>query len=99
MACRIVWSRTAESDLRNLVKYIARDSPHRAEHFGYKIVATVETLQAYPKLGRVVPEFSQQDLHEVIVRPYRVVYRIRDQSEVIEVLRIWHSARDTPKIT
>jgi plasmid stabilization system protein ParE len=48
-------------------------------------------------LGRVVPEFKHPDFHEVIVSPYRVIYRIKDGSGLIEVIRVWHAARDTPE--
>ena len=98
MAYRIVWSRTSQRDLRSLVKYISRDSPRRAEQFGYRIVAKVEMLQEHPHIGRVVPEFNQADLRELIVQPYRVIYRFKKDTNLIEVIRVWHAARDTPQI-
>jgi toxin ParE1/3/4 len=98
MAHRIVWSRTAERDLRSLVRYISKDSPQRAEAFGYRIIAQVEMLCEHPHLGREVPEFSQPELREVIVSPYRVVYKVNAEMLLIEILRVWHAARDTPQI-
>ena len=98
MAYRIVWSRTSQRDLRDLVRFISKDSPQRAELFGYRIIARVEMLQEQPRLGRVVPEFKQPDFHELIVSPYRVIYRIKDGSDLIEVIRVWHAARDTPEL-
>lgn len=98
MAHRIIWSRTSERDLRSLVKFIAKDSPQRAEHFGYRIVARVEMLHDHPCMGRIVPEFGQQDLREVLVAPYRIIYRLKEDIHLIEVLRVWHAARDTPEI-
>jgi plasmid stabilization system protein ParE len=55
-------------------------------------------LQEHPRMGRVVPEFNKQDLREVIVSPYRIIYRLNDESKLIEVIRIWHAARDTPEV-
>jgi plasmid stabilization system protein ParE len=55
-------------------------------------------LQAHPRMGRVVPEFNHPDLHEVIVSPYRIIYRIKEDSPLIEVIRVWHAARDTPEL-
>jgi len=98
MAHRVVWSRTATQDLRSLVKYIALDSPARAEQFGYKIVSKIEILQDHPHVGRVVPEFRQSDLREILVKPYRIIYRIKDFSQLIEIIRVWHAARDFPEI-
>ena len=98
MAHRIIWSRTSQRDLRSLVKYISKDSPQRAEKFGYRIVARVEMLRVHPRMGRVVPEFNQQDLHEVLVAPYRIIYRLKDDFKLIEVIRVWHAFRDTPEL-
>lgn len=98
MAHRIIWSRISQRDLRSLVKYIAKDSPQRAEHFGYRIVARVEMLYDHPLMGRIVPEFNRQDLHEVVVSPYRIIYRLNDEAGLIEIIRVWHTARDTPEI-
>ena len=96
MACRIIWSRTAQRDLWSLVRYIARDSQPRAESFGCRIVARVEMLYEHPRLGRQVPEFNQPDLREVLVSPYRIVYRVKDEDQLVEIVRVWHAARDTP---
>ena len=98
MAHRIVWSRTAAQDLRSLVKYIARDNPARAEQFGYKVISNIDILQDHPHVGRIVPEFRQSELREIVVRPYRVIYRIKDSSEIIEIIRVWHAARNFPEI-
>lgn len=98
MAHHIVWSRTSQRDLQSLVKYIAKDSLQRAEHFGYRIVARVEMLYENPRMGRVVPEFNQHDLRELVVPPYRIIYRLNDEARLIEIIRVWHAARDTPEI-
>jgi len=49
-------------------------------------------------MGRNVPEFNQPDLHELVVPPYRIIYRFKEEAELIEIIRVWHAARDTPKI-
>jgi len=42
-------------------------------------------------LGRIVPEFQQPFLRELIHRPSRIVYR-RDP-ERVRVVRVWRSER------
>lgn len=98
MAYRIIWSRTSQRDLRGLVRFIAKDSPQRAELFGYRILMRVEMLHDQPLIGRIVPEFKLEDLHEVIVSPYRIIYRVKEEAELIEIVRVWHGARNTPEI-
>ena len=56
-----------------------------------KIVASIEALADYPNIGRIVPEFDQPFLRELIRAPFRIVYR-RDPKHV-RVVRIWRSER------
>lgn len=51
----------------------------------------VEHLETFPRLGRMVPEYQTGDIREIIVRKYRVIYRIRKQ--FIEILTITHGSR------
>jgi toxin ParE1/3/4 len=93
MAFRIVWSKTALADLRDLVRYIARDDRQVAKRFGDLIVTKVQSLQAFPRIGRIVPEFRDDHLRELIMAPYRIVYEIDDEMMTLTILRIWHGAR------
>jgi len=55
------------------------------------IVASVEALADHPDIGRIVPEFEQPFLRELIRPPFRVVYR-RDPQHV-RIVRVWRSER------
>jgi len=99
MGFKIVFTKPAIGDLQGLVKFISRDNAHAAEQFGYAIIAKAEALNEHPLLGRVVPEFKMATIREVIHRPYRIVYRVREAQKLIEILRIWHAARGTPNIS
>ncbi|MXY90997.1 MAG: type II toxin-antitoxin system RelE/ParE family toxin, partial [Gammaproteobacteria bacterium] len=44
-----------------------------------------------PGLGRVVPEFSQPFLRELIHPPFRIIYR--HEQDMIFVIRIWRHER------
>ncbi|MFU8892970.1 MAG: type II toxin-antitoxin system RelE/ParE family toxin [Luteolibacter sp.] len=93
MAFRVVWSETALADLHDLVRYIARDDRQVAKRFGDLIVAKVQSLQAFPRIGRIVPEYREDRLRELIMTPYRIVYEIDDEMMTLAILRIWHGAR------
>jgi len=97
MGFKIVFTQPAIGDLQGLVAYIARDNPQAAEQFGYQIIAKAESLVASPLLGRVVPEFKSENIREIIHGPYRIVYRVREELTLIEVLRVWHAARGIPQ--
>jgi len=87
---------TAESDLRRIEEFIAKDSPLHAVNFVGRLVESAEKLKATPMLGRIVPEFSRRNLREILVRDYRVVYLLRRGT--VTVLRVVHGARDLTKL-
>ena len=57
MACEIIWSSVSRDDLRDIVRYIARDNRRRAESFGYELMRRTDILQQHQEAGRVVPEY------------------------------------------
>jgi plasmid stabilization system protein ParE len=46
-----------------------------------------------PFSGRVVPELDHPLIRELILRPYRIVYRIDEARKCIGVARFWHGRR------
>jgi len=56
-----------------------------------EVFRRVEALAEYPDMGRVVPEFDQPHLRELIHPPFRIVYR-RDPT-LVRVVRVWRSDR------
>jgi plasmid stabilization system protein ParE len=54
-------------------------------------VAAVERLAVFPESGRIVPEFRDPALREVLWRNYRIVYRCR--SRCVEIVTVFHGAR------
>ena len=98
MAHRLIWSPAARQDLRDLLAYIAEDDPHAAQQFVRGVFRAVHGLSELPESGRIVPEFEEPLLREVIRRPCRVVYRIDQHETLIEIVRVWHAARGIPEI-
>jgi plasmid stabilization system protein ParE len=93
MAFQVLVTEIANEDLAGLVRYIARDNPAAAERFGLALLEKLKLLHEHPLLGRVVPERGEPNLREIIHQPYRIVYRVREREQVVEVLRFWHGAR------
>ena len=95
MAYKLIWSPASRDDLRDIVTFISRDSPARAETFAYRLITETENLQEFPEIGRVVPEYRVPTIREIIVRSYRIVYRVDHERKVVEMARVWHAARGT----
>jgi toxin ParE1/3/4 len=67
MAHRIAWSQRALQDLEAIANYIAEDSIAYARIVIRTIVNRVRTLSQFPRSGRKVQEFDDEDLRELIV--------------------------------
>jgi plasmid stabilization system protein ParE len=98
MAYGLIWAPSARLDLRELSSYIAESRPRASAGFVKNVFRTVEHLADFPKSGRVVPEFSDPNIREVIRKPCRIVYRVRPQERIVEIVRVWHAARGIPQL-
>ncbi len=96
MAYKLIWSPAARDNLHDIVVFIARDNHQRAMSFGYELISQTERLQNFPEFGRIVPEYQNDNLREIVFRPYRIVYRVSHERRVCEIARVWHSARGIP---
>jgi toxin ParE1/3/4 len=91
MAHRVVWSRRALHDIEGIAEYIAADSPIYAGIVVKKIVNQTRMLAKFPRSGRKVPEFDDENFRELIVYSYRIIYRI--QQDEIVIAAIIHGKR------
>ena len=91
----LIWSPQSLRDLESIRAYIAEDSPLYADLVVRRIVAAVERLTTFPESGRVVPERGTPDIREVIVKPHRVVYRVRPG--IVEIATVFRASRLFPE--
>ena len=98
MGYQVALSPVARQDLRDIVRYISLDSPERAITFGQFLVGNTKRLADFPELGRIVPELDHPTIREIVVRSYRVIYRVDHANCRVDVIRFWHGARGTPEI-
>ena len=90
---QVEWTTDAELDLNDIHQYIAADSPRNADAVVRRLRDAAERLGAFPLSGRSVPEAPDRGFREVIVDPYRVVYRFLDDEDSMQVLMVVHSKR------
>ena len=89
------WAEGAVRDLAELVSYIATDSELNASRVLNRLEKRAAALESNPGRGRVVPElvhFGMRTWRELVVRPYRVVYRI--EMDTVTVFAVLDGRRD-----
>lgn len=89
----IVWEPEARREAAKIRAWIRRENPSAARRWGEQLAARVAALGAFPGLGRVVPEYDDADLRELILDSYRVWYRLREDR--VRVVHVWDSRRGT----
>ncbi len=85
----------AESALRDLDEvqtwYVEQGVPEVGSRLLEEVFQRTRALAEHPDMGRVVPEFDQPFLRELIHPLFRIVYR-RDLQQ-LRIVRVWRSER------
>lgn len=92
---KVVWTEEAQSHLDGIYQYIRRDAPLYAKQMVDKLTRRSEQLIVHPHSGRIVPEYEDRQLRELIVFPYRLVYRTKPDR--IDIIAVFHGAQQLPE--
>jgi len=90
----LVWTLRALANLETISDFIERDNPRAAEHWFTLLASKADSIPDMPFRGRIVPEYRREDVRELVLRNYRMVYRIR--VERIEILTVFEAHREIP---
>ena len=94
----IIWAGVAENDLREIIEYIATESPDNALKILKKIKQKTSSLYTLPERGRIVPELQDQGIllyRELIISPWRIIYRMSEMKVyVLSVLDARQNVED-----
>ena len=90
----IRWTEQAVADLRSIREFIERDSPRYGRLVAERLYEATATLELFPRSGRVVPELGRDDLRELIVGDYRIVYPLEKGAAVL--LMVFRGSRLLP---
>ncbi len=91
----LLWTEQARADLAAIRAFISQDSPHYASVIIARLIAATDRLVPFPESSRTVPEFENPLIREVVLKPYRIVYRLVGVDE-IHVLTVHHASQRVP---
>jgi len=95
---RKIWSDEAIADLRGIRACIARNNPEAAEQIGNGILDHVLILASFPFIGPPYPRGANGPLREIVFHPCRMFYDVSEEPRRVEILHVWHGARDEPNL-
>ena len=76
MALPVELSPHAVLDLEDIAEPIARDDPEAADRWVVRLANRARRVGAFPRSGRMVPEYGEPNIREVFVGAYRIIYRL-----------------------
>jgi toxin ParE1/3/4 len=92
---KVLWTENAIQDLQAIKDYIYQDSPECAITWLQELFDAGENLSRFSNRGRVVPEFNQENLRELLIENYRLVYRVKSAS--VGILTVFEGHRQLRK--
>lgn len=79
---KVVWTDSAIYDLNEIGEYIAKDSERYAQITVERLFNSVDILEEHPRSGKMVLEFENDKIRELIRINFRIVYHIVDEYRI-----------------
>ena len=91
MVEKLIWTRKALCDLKDIFDYIDKDSHQYSILITEQILDKAKRIITSPLSGKIVPEFQDPKLREILFKSYRIIYKLDDS--VVYIVRVYHSSR------
>lgn len=88
---KVGWTEHAYAQLDEAMAFVARDRPETAMVWLERILDAGESLAELPDRGRIVPEAAREDVRELLISPYRLIYR--QDARTVTVTMVVHERR------
>ena len=88
---QVKWTPQALEDLEAICLFIVRDAPQIGGVFADDAFRATDRLAELPRSGRIVPELEIENIREIILGNYRLIYRVREDQ--VQILTVHHGAR------
>ncbi len=86
---RVVRKREYLLELKNILSYIAQDSPNRARAFKKQLDLRVDGLVHFPYKYRQSIHHNNKAVRDLIYKGYTIVYRVNEVNQSIEVVDVF----------
>jgi len=90
---RINWTHEAQTWLRDIFDYIARDNPGAAANVIDGIYERAQILIQFPRIGYRYEGVGDREVRILLYGHYRIAYLVKSEEEV-DILGVFHGALD-----
>ena len=91
---KVFWTNHAVKQLSAIFNYISEDSSTYAKISIDKITRRSEQIEKFPYSGKIVQEYRNHNIREIIEGSYRIIYNIKKNQ--IDILSIIHVRQILP---
>ncbi len=98
MDYQVILSPKALGDLETIIRYIAQDNSEAARKIGQRLLEKTKELSQFPSKGQKVSEFDEPNIRQLIIKPYRIIYRVEEDKKQVSIARFWHASRFSPEL-
>lgn len=85
---KVHWTDRAKWRLKSIKAHIAENNPEAAKATTRRLLKRSRQIAEHPYTGRQTPEYQRDDIRELLERPYRIIYRIKETQ--IDVIAVMH---------
>lgn len=90
---KIRFTTRSKSDIAEIAALISQDNPKAARYWAKSLFDSIKQLTDFPEMGRIVPEYSEETIREIIIGQYRIVYKINKSLQEGYIITVHHSKR------
>jgi len=92
----IIWRDNAKEDLRDVLHYLSRYPTAYVDTWTEDLARKLRLLEAFPEMGRIVPENEISHFREILIGNYRLLYIYLNNS--ITIIAIRHQSSQLGKL-
>lgn len=90
---QIIYKKTFENQLLQIINYIADDKQSASLKFASKLEELILLIPENPLKYRASFYFNNEDIRDMTYKGYTVVYKVNFEKNTIEVLRIFNKKK------
>ena len=95
MDFKVLIAESAIADLKEIVEFVAQDDADAASRLGHKLVDQALALRVFP--ARFPFHDQKRGIRKMPLPPFLVFYTCDEVRHVVNVLPVWHGARQPPQ--
>lgn len=89
---RVAWTDSAVLSLDSNISFVAQESRDNALRLLERVLAAADSLGILAERGSVVPEYDDPEVRQLLVDPFRLLYRVGEAD--VFILGVLHQRQD-----